>query len=107
MTTQKFLQPRCFSRKNIDTPTAVVLSATGHLKPCNYYAAQSHMRDLREWAEKHNLDWENDLDICNGAQAVYASETWQRLIKELESGNLDVPKTCIEECSKEHQPNDE
>ena len=107
MTTQRYLQPRCFDRAQYGTPTPVVLSATGHLKPCNYYAAQSHMKDLKVWADELGLDWQNDLDVSKGIHKVYKSETWLRLQEELASGNLNVPKTCIQECSKVHQQNDE
>jgi hypothetical protein len=107
MTTQKSLQPRCFTRAKTNTPTPVTLSASGLLKPCNYYASSTHMRDLRVWANANGLDWENDLDVRNGIEKVYESETWLRLQKELESGDWNVPKTCIDACTQVHIQNDE
>ena len=112
MPLQKYLQPRCFERPKYGTPTPVVLSATGLLKPCNYYASSHHMRDLITWAEENNLDWENDLSVANGLDKVYASETWQKLIQELtrcteQSSLNNIPLTCVGECTQKHIANDE
>lgn len=103
----KKIFPRCFFRPDHKSPTAVVLSATGLLKPCNYYASTMHLKDLEAWAIQNNLDWKNDLDIKNGIQSVYESDTWQKLISELSGDQTNVPDTCKKECSKQHISNDE
>ena len=38
-----------------------MLSASGYLKPCNYYASFNPFTDLTDWAEANGFDWENDL----------------------------------------------
>ena len=106
MTTQKSLLPRCFNRAKFNTPTPVTLSSSGLLKPCNFYAASLHFRDLKEWAENLGLDWENDLNVRNGIHKVYESKTWLRLQEELASGEWNIPETCKEMCTVEFGPND-
>lgn len=94
------IQPRCFERKKWGTPTPIVLSASGYLKPCNYYASFGHFEDLIEWAKANNLDWQKDLDITNGVHAIYESPTWKKLIQVLTDEQHNTPKTCRKECKK-------
>ena len=107
MQLQKYLQPRCINRPKYDTPTPVTLSATGYMKPCNFYASASHMPDLMEWAEENGLDWQKDLDASQGIAKVYESPTWKKLQEVLLAKSENIPKTCRQMCTLEHQQNDE
>ena len=87
------------------SPT-IVLSASGYLKPCNYYASFNHFTDLTDWAEANGFDWENDLNVKNGIEHVYNSQTWKELQKNLAGDQENLPQTCKDECSKRFIQND-
>ncbi len=76
------------------------------MKPCNFYASAGHMPDLIEWAEANNLDWQKDLDATQGIHKVYSSPTWLTLLEVLREKSENIPKTCREMCTLEHQQND-
>lgn len=102
----KKIFPRCFYRPQFKSPTPIVLSASGYLKPCNYYASFNHFTDLTDWAEANGFDWENDLNVKNGIEHVYNSQTWKELQKNLAGDQENLPDTCKDECSKRFIQND-
>lgn len=65
------------------------------------------MQDLIDWAADNNLDWEKDLDVTKGLNAVYESPTWKKLQEVLGDKSENIPKTCKEMCTLAHQANDE
>lgn len=95
------LDPRC-CRPPYKGKIPETLNATGLLKPCCYYSTTREWGNMCEWAEKHGLDPNVDMNVmATSIDEVKSSPTWTKLKQGMETG--DVPKTCYEKCSDDQE----
>ena len=86
------ISPRCLLHN-----MPMFLSADNHLKPCCFLNTTTEWDEFKKWAEGHNLNIEDDLNVNNHTMAeIINSPTWIKLLDGFKTG--DVPRVCNAEC---------
>lgn len=79
-----------------------IVSATGYLRPCNFYNMVDAWNGFKKWAEYNNLDIQELNVMKSDINTIYASKCWQEFYNQLSKNN--APPGCFVECGEEIQP---